>query len=384
MPLSSVQLMLVSTNPSGRIGSMDSYEKMVTLALSNQGKEMALGIKTVHLALSNVCLSIFPTRLRNRIHHGWILVNSRRRLISSRADVYHILDGSHAYIARWLPWDSTLATVHDLIPMLQITGRFPIKTPGWAASRLIRQNLNDLAHLARIIAVSQNTKNDLTELASIADQKIQVVHSAILPALRDEALRMTNRPWLARRQASGAYIFHVGHNGFYKNRAGVLRIYASIQQSCDLRLIMAGPPPSPELTMMVDRFRLAGKVQFVIEPTLTQLAELYQEACLFIFPSVYEGFGWPPLEAMQFGCPVVCSNTGSLPEIAGAAALTASPFDEAQFAKLCLSILGNEDLALRLIRQGYDRLKQFNLEGMGAQLCEAYQTVAGPRPASNN
>jgi len=116
-------------------------------------------------------------------------------------------------------------------------------------------------------------------------------------------------------------------------------------------------------------------VSFIVEPDDAELFDLYGKACLFLFPSLYEGFGWPPLEAMAFGCPVVCSNAASLPEVVDDAALTCGPEDEKKMAENCLTVLQDASIANRLIERGYSRVKMFSLEQMGRQVMEVYGKV---------
>jgi len=128
---------------------------------------------------------------------------------------------------------------------------------------------------------------------------------------------------------------------------------------------------------MVRRSRLERHVDFVVQPDDVQLADLYRGACLLLFPSLYEGFGLPPLEAMAFGCPVVCSSAASLPEVVGRAALTCPPDDEEQMAGNCERILEDPALAERLIELGHRRARKFTLKRMAQGLLDAYAEALG-------
>ena len=127
--------------------------------------------------------------------------------------------------------------------------------------------------------------------------------------------------------------------------------------------------------MITHRLGLAEQVRFVVDPDDSTLAALYSGACLFVFPSLYEGFGWPPLEAMAYGCPVVCSSAASLPEVVGDAALQCAAEDEEGMARLCLDVLGDPSLAQRLVERGRARAEHFSLEHMASALLGVYQTV---------
>jgi glycosyltransferase involved in cell wall biosynthesis len=168
----------------------------------------------------------------------------------------------------------------------------------------------------------------------------------------------------------------VGNNAFYKNRHGVVRIFTRVLKEYNILLKMAGPAPPPELSDLVAKLGLKKHVEFVVDPDGDELAALYREARLFLFPSLYEGFGWPPLEAMSSGCPVVCSDAASLPEVVGDAALTCPASDEEKMALNCLSILREGALAEDLIQRGYVQAGKFTLKKMGEELFRVYSQVS--------
>jgi glycosyltransferase involved in cell wall biosynthesis len=320
-------------------------------------------------------LNWLPAPFRARLHHVWVAWTALTRLARQQADIFHIIDGSHAYIARWLPDVPVVATAHDFIPLLQTNGRFPQAQPGMMARWIIRRSINELKKLDWVIAVSQNTLNDFVNSAGGDIEKIKVVHSAIPICMVKESVPDVNISWPARRHSEQAYILHVGNNAFYKNRAGVLRIFARIHEKLGLELKMAGPPPGPELTSLIRELRLANHVHFVVNPEDDQLVKLYLRAALLLFPSLYEGFGWPPLEAMACGCPVVCSTAGSLPEVVGDAALKCNVEDYEQMAKNCIAVLEDAGLASELVQKGYEQVKKFSLERMGRELLSVYMKV---------
>jgi glycosyltransferase involved in cell wall biosynthesis len=135
---------------------------------------------------------------------------------------------------------------------------------------------------------------------------------------------------------------------------------------------MAGQPPGPELISLIRELGLTRYVHFMVNPEDDQIVELYHKAVLLLFPSIYEGFGWPPLEAMSCGCPVVCSTAGSLPEVVGEAALKSSAVNYDQMAENCIAVFEDAELANRLVQKGYEQVKKFGLERMGRELINVY------------
>jgi glycosyltransferase involved in cell wall biosynthesis len=130
------------------------------------------------------------------------------------------------------------------------------------------------------------------------------------------------------------------------------------------------------LQQIANDLGISRRVTFIVNPNDEELADLYRYASLFLFPSLYEGFGWPPLEAMAFGCPVVCSSAASLPEVVGEAALTCPPEDEKQMAENCVRVLHDASVANHLIELGYEQIEKFSVERMGRQLMGVYERLS--------
>ncbi len=152
-----------------------------------------------------------------------------------------------------------------------------------------------------------------------------------------------------------------------------MRVFDRVRESCDVSLKMVGPAPGRDLRKLVQDLNIDESVEFVLSPDADTLADLYRHASLLLFPSLYEGFGWPPLEAMALGCPVVCSDAASLPEVVGDAALTCAADDIERMAAHCRAVLQNEALAGELIEKGLHRARRFSLEKMGTELLEVYE-----------
>ena len=166
------------------------------------------------------------------------------------------------------------------------------------------------------------------------------------------------------------FILHVGHNAAYKNRAGVVHVFARLRDVPDLHLVLVGPPPTSEL-----RARAGGlpNVHFADSVDDAALHDLYRRAAVFLFPSLYEGYGMPVLEAMAAGCPVVCSTAPALVEVAGDAALCAPAADPAALAAHVRSLLANDALRRRLVERGRARAAAFDVASLGRSLLKCYE-----------
>ena len=174
-----------------------------------------------------------------------------------------------------------------------------------------------------------------------------------------------------------AYIFHIGNNAAYKNRMGVLRIFDRIAVNWSGELVMAGDPPTKEMQQFVESKHLKARVKFKVHPEDEELRGLYRGASLFLFPSLVEGYGWPPLEATACGCPVVASGVGALPDILGQeGAVLHAPGDEAAYAASCMELLNDPVRCSELVQHAQRRLATLTLENFGQKLADIYRELA--------
>ena len=369
-----MKVVLLSTAPAGTAGSMSRYADLVVSLLREPEPEV--DVTRINLALPATTLQRFPAVLRNLLHHAWVNLATYRTVHRVEAGIFHVLDGSHAYVTEAFAGLRTVITVHDMIPLLQIRGELGDKSLSWPARRLVRCSVAGIRDASHLVADSHNTANDLHRLIDINRKTVTVLPLAVtLPAgeFAGHAARRLGVP--------SSYVLHVGNDAFYKNRQGVLRVFARVRQEIqNLRLVMVGPAPNGRLQHLIQDMALRGAVEFRSDMAERELSALYQNAAFLLFPSLYEGFGWPPLEAMANGCPVVCSNAASLPEVVGDAALTALPHDEEALAQHCISLLKDEDLVRNLGRKGLERARLFSVERLRNGLIAAYEKVLASRP----
>ena len=356
-------ILLSTAAPDRPHGSMVRYGQMVCAALRRVAPELA--VETLDLAPAQARLERLPGRIQTPVRYLAIAARARR-LLRQPAGLLHLLDGSHAYFLQAVRnlRQPLVVTVHDLIPALRLRGELGPARSGPGGDWLVRQTLAGLTRADAWIADSQCSCHDLVRLTGVAASAVQRVHPAIQAAPAAGP---------AAPSAAGSYILHVaGNNTFYKNRAGVIEIFQIIRQTERVNLKMAGAPPDAALLRKAETSGVGNAIEFLPDVSEAQLAELYRGAALLLFPSLYEGFGWPPLEAMGQGCPVVCSDAGSLSEIAGEAALMAPPQDVARFAQHAVQVLQDGGLRRRLVEAGFRRVREFTLEAMGAGIVQAY------------
>ena len=345
------RLVWVRTSPPGIPSSMAAFGEMVSRGVTPLGEGWTLSF-----------CDLFDPRGGTSMwkHHLWRFRYAARELAQHPADLYHWLDGSMAaFIPKPLRAQS-LVTVHDLIPLRQLLGELPGQ-PSLPAAWLIRHGIQALRACAGLCAVSRATRGELARLAGI-DQGVEVVHVAFRTLPPPEPLTGIDLP--------ACFIFHLGNNAPYKNRIGAVKVFARLRDREDLHLVLAGPPPTPELLAAaagLERVHVVGPVGD------RHLRELYGRAALLLFPSRTEGYGSPVLEAMALGCPVVCSDAPALVEVAGDAALFAPAEDPDALAARCRVLLADEALRRRMIERGRTRAASFDVAGMGKSLMEWYK-----------
>jgi glycosyltransferase involved in cell wall biosynthesis len=308
-----------------------------------------------------------PSALRTLWHHAGVAGNARRLRARRDIDLFHVIDGSRGYVASCLPPGRTIVTVHDLIPWLQSERYFPVPPPSRAARWIVRRAAAGLGDAKHLVCDSTATQTDLLRAIPSTVGRSCVVFPPLEPAFIDAAVVSSDvRP-------AAPFVFHVGNNAFYKNRRGVLEVFSRIAPSVPHNLIMAGPAPTIELKDSAQSLGIKDRVAFIENPTDDEVRTLYRTASLFLFPSRYEGFGWPPLEAMASGCPVVCSHAGSLGEVVDTAALTAAADDTETLAKHCVNVLADPATAESLRLLGHARATQFGLDSFGQRLVAVYR-----------
>jgi glycosyltransferase involved in cell wall biosynthesis len=231
---------------------------------------------------------------------------------------------------------------------------------------LWQRNGREMRRAAGLVCVSECTARDTLQDLGCVPEIVRVVPNPLRPGMADRACAAID---VIR---SGGVVLHVGNNGFYKNRVGVLRIFAKLDPSIACRLLMAGPAPTVGLLRLAQEHGLADRIEWCGDPDDDALASLYRRASVLLFPSLYEGFGWPVLEAMAFGLPVVASDAGSLSEVIGAAGVCLPLDDEAGFVSAINRILGSRETAIDLTKRGLARAGEFGASVFAKRMQEAY------------
>jgi glycosyltransferase involved in cell wall biosynthesis len=271
----------------------------------------------------------------------------------------------------------SVVTLHDCVNLT-----FPQYAPTRLAQTLTKVRMWSAAHRsARILTVSEASKRDILRFFSVPASKVEVIPNAIderfgEPPAPEEIARVRER-----FQLHGEFILYAGNIRPHKNLERLIEALHQLRESARfeyLRLLIIGDEISkyPTLRRAVHRHKLHKHVRFFGFVPDRTLAALYRLATVFVFPSLYEGFGLPPLEAMASGTPVVTSNLSSLPEVVGEAAVLIDPYDPASIADGIRRALTDADLRQTLVEAGLARVKAYSWDTSVRRVREVYGEVA--------
>jgi glycosyltransferase involved in cell wall biosynthesis len=285
---------------------------------------------------------------------------TRRRLRQHPADILH----ESYYAARGLAPEgtTTVLSVFDMIHEKFPGMVSPTDPTAWAKARAVER-------ADHIICISESTRRDLLEVLGVPASKVSVVHLGCSPGDGTESAKAP--------RVTGPYLLYVGSRGGYKNFDNLLRAFASTPAlHSHLRLVcFGGGPLSREEEATIAALRLERSRIIQLAGDDRDLANLYSHTHALVYPSLYEGFGIPPLEAMAHGCPVVCSNASSLPEVVGDAAELFDPTDVPSIATAIERVVCSSGRAESLRARGRERAEHFSWDRCARETHAVYRSL---------
>jgi glycosyltransferase involved in cell wall biosynthesis len=288
-----------------------------------------------------------------------------------KLDLYH---ATH-YVLPAMVSCRVVVTIHDIIHLLY-PEFLPNRMAFLYAQRMIRRSLK---RGDRIIADSRNTRTDLMDYFETDGRKIDVVYPGVAETFRRQLGGEAVQQVLADHGVDGPYLLFVGNPKPHKNLDNVVRAFAEVirRDAFEGDLVCVGGRDEAQQRVLhhaeslgiADRVRLLGHVEEEALPAI------YQGARLFLYPTLYEGFGLPVVEAMASGVPVITSNTSSLHEVANGYASLVDPLNVEQMADAIVAALRDDSLRERLITAGKERSSQFSWRQTAQQTLEVYQSA---------
>jgi len=330
--------------------------------------------KNQHLRIIELSYSPFFGR-----HHRWlriidavnrdiVWINTKlpKKALANQCDLIH----SPAMMAPRKCRLPLVLTVLDLY-IFRNRSAFPI----WLQTIMFRRLPKVLKNSAKIIAISQFTKQEILDFfPDVNENKIMVTHLGVDSIFKkvadEESLQIKSKYGLAK-----PFIITVSTIEPRKNLKNLLRSYALVQNKLEHDLVIVGAYgwKSADHMTLIHKLKLEGRVKYTGYVDTSDLPALYSAADIFIYPSLYEGFGLPPLEAMACGCPVITSNCSSLPEVVGDAAIQINPKNIEQLAFAIECLIANNDMKEFLREAGLKRASEFSWERCAQETIEAYK-----------
>lgn len=304
----------------------------------------------------------------------WEQVALRQECATGRVDLLH----SPYFASPLRPNVPTVVTIHDVIPLVLPEYAKPLHT------RLYMQLVSAAARKASaILTVSETSKRDIVKTLGMPEERVHVTYNAtdrsLQPVYNEVALEAVRDSY----GITGDFLLYFGGFDVRKNVDRLIRAYKaalpSFTRPCQLviagSLGLVGHPLYPDPRLLIKQLSLEEKVIVTGKISEEEKPNLYSAATAFIFPSLYEGFGMPVLEAMACGAPVITSNLSSLPEVAGDAAILVDPTSMEAMAGAMVRLMGDAALREELKARGLRRASQFSWEASAAKTLEVYRQV---------
>ncbi|MDD1720249.1 MAG: glycosyltransferase family 4 protein [Methanoregulaceae archaeon] len=302
--------------------------------------------------------------------YGWYPYMIRKIGKEKGIDLLHNPYQVPTYFRPALPY---IITVHDLTPWL-----FPVEHPAGVPAFFRLLMPRTLRYADGIIADSRSTKADLVRILGVPEEKIRVIHLGV-----DTHFRPVDDPGVRERYGlEGPFILTVGTLEPRKNLVGLLRAFRILRDGgIGHRLVVTGGLGwrYKEIFSTIRELHLEKDVILTGYIPGSDLPGVYSAAEVMVYPSLYEGFGFPPLEAMACGCPVVTSNVSSLPEIAGDVAVMVDPRDAGAIAAEIRRLLDDESIRRYISRKGIERAAGFTWEKCVKETMGVYREVGEAR-----
>jgi glycosyltransferase involved in cell wall biosynthesis len=373
-----MKILLIGNYQPDAIQSMDRFASMLEIYLTKFGHQVRV-IRPIPYFWR---LGLFPQLLKKWLGYidKLILFPSQLRQALSWADVVHICDQGNAVYIKYLTNIPHVVTCHDLLAVRSGLGEFPKYKTGWTGKQLQQMMMKGLNQAQKVVCVSEQSKTDLLRLSTLSESAVSLISMGLnYPYSAMKIIETKQRLEALGVPQNCQFILHVGGNFWYKNRLGVLEIFYQLMlklKEPDFYLVMVGKPMTAEMHEFINMHNMTQKVIELVNIDNENLRALYSSATALLFPSLYEGFGWPIIEAQACGCPVLTSNRPPMNDVGGEAAIYIEPEN---FEKAAEKIIDCFSVLEEYKRKGFVNCQRFQVETMISQYLEIYQQVIGDK-----
>jgi glycosyltransferase involved in cell wall biosynthesis len=276
----------------------------------------------------------------------------------------------HVNLPYYIP-KNTVVTILDLRPLTQFWDRSTIKRKAF-----IFYLNRALKHSAKIVTISNTVASEIRQNFKWLNKDIEVIYIFL-----DDKFKNYNRQ--GKIIINKPYLLFIGNRKKHKNLELLIKAFAKIKYEIPHFLIIAGAKDKDaredEIDMLINKFNIQNRVIQLIKPDDETIINLYSFADLFVFPSLFEGFGLPPLEAVSLGCPVILSDIPILREIFGEAGFYFNPYSEEDLANAILKVISDEKFKIGLLEKQRKRLKIFDKDKIIEQYISLFERITGEK-----
>jgi glycosyltransferase involved in cell wall biosynthesis len=285
----------------------------------------------------------------------FLLFPLKLRAAAARADVVHLCDHGSSMYASMVKGKPVVVTCHDMLAVRGALGQKTDCPASFFGRFLQRWIVRGMRRAARVACISQYTFDDARRIVR-SDRNLRIVLNGLNYPFQPLPPSEVDRRLAGLSEIQEPFILHIGANLVRKNREGVLRIFAKVQKETNLQLVFAGAALSADLIQLADELHVGNRIVQVVAPRVEIIEALYNRAIALLFPSRFEGFGWPPIEAQACGCPVVGSEIPPLIEVLGESAALSPLQDEAGMAESIAKLATDREYREQMRQRGFENV----------------------------
>lgn len=312
------------------------------------------------------------------IYYLFLYANKINQNLNDDTDLIHAFSQVETFLFPKIKSEAPkIATCLDIIPIV-----YPQNNVNFIENLFIKYSIKGMEKADKIICISEHTKKDLINFTNIDPDKIETIYLGInenFKKLRKDQIESFKQQY----SLQNPFILYVGSEQPRKNFISLVKAFyklTKIKGFEELKLVKVGKPQTSrrerkKLMEFINGLGLQEKIKFIDYVDEINLPKLYNAADLFVFPSLYEGFGLPPLESMACGTPVIASNRASVPEVVGDAGIVLDPLNIDQLTKEMENVLNSESLQKELFQKGLNRSRKFTWENCAKDTLKVYNEL---------